>query len=84
MFEPDEARSTIARAHAAVANAERAAAAATGAERALIAALAYRYPDDLPSGDCSSWNCGYAGAMRAAYRDTPTTSMSPCCSPTRS
>ena len=44
---------------------------ATGPERALIAALGYRYPDDRPSGDNASWNRGYAGAMRAAYRDYP-------------
>ena len=71
MFEPDEARSTIARAHAAVANAQRAAAAATGAEQALITALAYRYPEGVPAQDWSVWNYAYADAMRAAYQQHP-------------
>jgi len=68
-FEPGEAQSAAARAHAAVAQAQRCAGLATGPEQALIAAVGYRYPDDRPSGDNASWNRDYAGAMRAAYRE---------------
>jgi tetratricopeptide (TPR) repeat protein len=71
MFDPDEARSAIARAHAAVANAQRHAAGATGAEQALVRALTYRYPEGVPSEDWSVWNHAYADAMRAAYREHP-------------
>jgi tetratricopeptide (TPR) repeat protein len=70
-FEPDEARSAIARAHAAIANAERHAGAAGRAEQALIGALARRYPADVPGPDWSAWNQGYADAMRTAYRQHP-------------
>jgi len=70
-FQPGEAQTAVARAHAAVTQAERCAGLATGPEQALIAALGYRYPDDRPSGDNARWNRDYAGAMRAAYRDYP-------------
>jgi tetratricopeptide (TPR) repeat protein len=71
MFEPDEARSTIARAHAAVANAHRHAAGASSAEQALITALSCRYPEGVPAQDWSVWNHAYADAMRQAYRQHP-------------
>jgi tetratricopeptide (TPR) repeat protein len=70
-FEPDEAASAVARAHAAVASAQRHAAGAAGAEQALIAALTHRYPQDVPAPDSSVWNQDYAQAMRAAYRQHP-------------
>ncbi len=69
MFEADEARSSIARAHAAVANAYRYAAGASGAEQALITALTYRYPEGVPAQDWSVWNRAYADAMRTAYQE---------------
>jgi tetratricopeptide (TPR) repeat protein len=69
MFEADEARSSIARAHAAVANAHRHAAGASGAEQALISALTYRYPEGVPAQDWSVWNRAYADAMRTAYQE---------------
>jgi tetratricopeptide (TPR) repeat protein len=70
-FDPDEARSAIATAHAAVANARRHAAGATGAEQALVRALTHRYPEGVPGQDWSVWNHAYADAMRAAYREHP-------------
>jgi len=70
-FEPDEAASAVAQAHAAVANARRHAAGAAGAEQALIAALTHRYPQDAPAAEWSVWNHAYADAMRAAYREHP-------------
>jgi tetratricopeptide (TPR) repeat protein len=69
VFEDDEARSTIARAHAAIARAHRHAASASGAEQSLIRALTYRYPEDVPAQDWSLWNRAYADAMRTAYQD---------------
>jgi tetratricopeptide (TPR) repeat protein len=69
MFEPDEARSTIAMAHAAVASARRHAAGASGAEQALVTALTYRYPEEVPAQDWSVWNRAYANAMRTAFRE---------------
>jgi len=71
MFEPDEASSTIARAHAAIANAHQRAAGASGTEQALIMALSYRYPQGVPAQDWSVWNRAYADAMRTAYLDRP-------------
>src|SRR5215469_331218 len=71
MFEPDEARAAIARAHAAVASAQRHVASATSAEQALVRALTYRYPEGVPAEDWSAWNHGYADAMREAYREHP-------------
>jgi tetratricopeptide (TPR) repeat protein len=70
-FEPDEAASAIARAHVAVANAQRYAAGAAGTEQALVAALTHRYPQGAPASDWSVWNQAYAEAMRAAYREHP-------------
>jgi tetratricopeptide (TPR) repeat protein len=71
MFEPGEARSAIARAHAALASAQRHASAATSAERALITALTHRYPENRPGPDWSAWNQAYADAMRTAHRQHP-------------
>ncbi len=70
-FEPAEASSALARAHAAVATAQRLAAFATGAEQALIAALTHRYPRHTPARDWSAWNQAYADAMRVAHRQHP-------------
>lgn len=70
-FEPGEAGSAVARAHAAVADAQRHAAGATGAEQALITALASRYPADRLEPEWNVWNQEYAAAMRAAYRQHP-------------
>jgi tetratricopeptide (TPR) repeat protein len=70
-FEPGEASSAIARAHAAVASAQQNATGATGAEQALARALSYRYPEGVPAQDWSVWNHAYADAMRAAYLECP-------------
>ena len=70
-FEPGEALSTVARAHAATANAQRHAPTASSAEQALVAALAFRYPDSRPGPDWPAWNQAYADAMRTAYRQHP-------------
>jgi hypothetical protein len=61
--------SSVARARAAVAAADRAAAAPV--ERALVRALGCRYPSAEPAGDCSAWNLAYADAMREVYREYP-------------
>jgi tetratricopeptide (TPR) repeat protein len=70
-FDPAEARSAAARAHAAVAEAQRHAAGASAAEQALITALASRYPSSGPAADWSVWNRDYAAATRAAYQAHP-------------
>ncbi len=70
-FDPVEKASAAALAHAAARAAAGLAPGAAPAERALVRALACRYPAAEPPDDCSSWNGGYAAAMREVYREHP-------------
>ncbi len=70
-FDPVDLSACVARAFAASAAAASHAAGASPVERSLVHALAARYPSAQPAGDCSSWNAGYADAMRDVYRAHP-------------
>ena len=68
-FDEADLRSTVERAHAAVARAGELAPSATPAERALIGALRWRHAyDELPGGR-QVWNERYADAMGGVYQD---------------
>ncbi|EAW14406.1 TPR domain protein [Aspergillus clavatus NRRL 1] len=70
-FDQHELEATVQRTHEAVESAQANTAAATPVEAALVDALLYRYPQDRPAGDCSSWNQGYADAMERVYERFP-------------
>jgi tetratricopeptide (TPR) repeat protein len=70
-FDPADLSSSVARAHAATAEAVSRAPGASDVERALVGALVSRYPSAEPTGDCSAWNAAYAAAMRHVYRAYP-------------
>ncbi|KAL2868064.1 TPR domain protein [Aspergillus lucknowensis] len=66
-FDGDELAATVRRTHQAARDAKKHASAAEPVEEALIDAVQYRYPQDRPRADCSSWNQGYADAMQSVY-----------------
>jgi tetratricopeptide (TPR) repeat protein len=68
-FDEADLRSTVERAHAAVARAGELAPSATPAERALIGALRWRYAHDELPGERQVWNEKYADAMGGVYQD---------------
>jgi tetratricopeptide (TPR) repeat protein len=68
-FDEADLRSTVERAHAAVARAGELAPSATPAERALIAALRWRYAQDELPGERQVWNEKYADAMGGVYQE---------------
>ncbi|KAK9645077.1 hypothetical protein V6Z96_007930 [Aspergillus fumigatus] len=71
VFDKQELESTVQRTRRAAEDAKANAKLASPVEAALIDALQYRYPQDRPAGDCSSWNQGYADAMEAVYKQHP-------------
>jgi tetratricopeptide (TPR) repeat protein len=68
-FDEADLRSTVERAHAAVARAGELAPSATQAEQALIGALRWRYAQDELPGERQVWNEKYADAMGGVYQD---------------
>ena len=68
-FDEADLRSSVERAHAAVARAGELLPSATPAERALIGALRWRYAQDELPGEWQVWNEKYADAMGSVYRD---------------
>jgi tetratricopeptide (TPR) repeat protein len=71
VFDQQELASTVQRTRRAAEDAKANAKTASPVEAALIDALQYRYPHDRPTGDCSSWNQGYADAMEGVYKQHP-------------
>jgi tetratricopeptide (TPR) repeat protein len=70
-FEEGERRQAVADAYEAAREALRLAGGASPVERALIEALQHRYPAEDAVEDASSWNDGYASAMREVYARFP-------------
>lgn len=70
-FDDVDLRTSVARAHAAMAGAEAHVAGSTDAERALIEATRSRYPSGTAIGDCSVWNVHYADQMRRVRNNFP-------------
>jgi tetratricopeptide (TPR) repeat protein len=68
VFDEHELESTVYCTRRAAEDAKANAETASPVEAALIDALQYRYQDDRPAGDCSSWNQGYADAMEVVYK----------------
>lgn len=68
-FEDDEKPDCITRARAAIASAATLGDRAGDVEKALIAAVAFRYPDDASVEEYAPWNDAYANAMRDVYRE---------------
>jgi tetratricopeptide (TPR) repeat protein len=71
VFDDEDLRNTVSRAHHAAAQAKADATTALPVEQALIEALQLRYPQERRSTDCSIWNREYANAMEAVYREFP-------------
>lgn len=70
-FDEKELKKTVQRTNRAVHDARQYASTAQPVEAALIDALQFRYPQDQPTEDCSSWNQGYADAMQSVYQRFP-------------
>ena len=70
-FDADERKSSLAKAHEAIAAAKAASPRLTAVERDLIAALADRYPTDPGIDDYGPWNDAFSEAMRKVYAAHP-------------
>ncbi|WP_299679160.1 hypothetical protein [uncultured Roseobacter sp.] len=70
-FTAEERVSTLAQAHAALAEAQALKPKLTPVEAALIDALADRFPDDPEIEDYAPWNDAFSDAMRRVYADHP-------------
>lgn len=70
-FTAEERVTTLAQAHAALAEAQALAPNLTPVETALIEALADRFPDDPEIEDYAPWNDAFSDAMRRVYADHP-------------
>ncbi|WP_300061936.1 hypothetical protein [uncultured Roseobacter sp.] len=70
-FTAEERVTTLAQAHAALAEAQALKPKLTPVEAALIDALADRFPDDPEIEDYAPWNDAFSDAMRRVYADHP-------------
>ncbi|MGZ2258824.1 tetratricopeptide repeat protein [Roseobacter sp. A03A-229] len=70
-FTTEERVTTLAQAHAALAEAQALAPNLTPVETALIEALADRFPEDPEIEDYAPWNDAFSDAMRRVYTDHP-------------
>lgn len=71
VFDPEDARSSVARAYDAAQMAMEKIEHANEGEAALIRAVARRYPCRVPVEDMSAWNDDFAKAMREVYTQFP-------------
>jgi tetratricopeptide (TPR) repeat protein len=68
VFDNEDLVMTVNRSHFAAEQAKAHSAKASTVERALIDAIQFRYPQNLPTADFSTWNREYAQAMESVYK----------------
>ncbi|KAK1995766.1 TPR domain-containing protein [Colletotrichum falcatum] len=71
VFDGEDLAATAKAAHRTIVQAQVHLAKAMPVEAALVNALACRYPQETPAGDCSQWNQDYARAMDAVLQAYP-------------